>query len=1130
MGVVNQNVDPPLIWVDICILTFLWLILLKMEKTVLLSAALLCIFSLLAHGLTLEIPQVKVFYVKATVSPTTECPSGDSPCHSLQYYANHSNFTNNSRFLFLEGEHHLDSVVTISNVANLSLVGLSSGVEILCKSVQSGFHVEKFIGLNIENMAIANCTGSENASLSLIAGSDVNLNYIAVTTSSGCVANGIVAMNIVGAFSIVGSTFFTPNGSNILVHYLMCNGNSHFNFSNNTLSNPSEGTELDFSIYCSNVQITLKDSFFENNKPTGMKIDYSVLTNNSFLVHNSIFKGLLTVIMCMGSCDKANLDCGSNFLRLTGISLYFGASFEFILGHTKECTIIVENSTFSNLSVPVVVEFENASESVQVVFDNVTLTNSASTPCIKLDHVSASLVNCRFGHNLGSVIQAINSRVVFQGTNSFKNNSAPIGGGIQLSNSYMYLEPHTHILFENNHAGFVGGAIYADSATCFFHVESPALSNTIQVNFSGNTAELAGSSVYGRVESCCENNTTCTKFYDIFNTTNSEKDPSAIVSDVDPSDICLCDDGKHKPNCSYANTAYETHAYPGQDFAVRLAVVSSRFNGVVPGAVHAYISSFYNATLGSSQSSQTSGKPYCVNFNYSVNSAGKIVAFMVIPEKFVFQKITTNFSSSHLSISVHLLNCPLGFHLSSVTGSCVCDPKLNGIKCNIKNQTFLRSANSWIGFINKSSTECNKTGVMFHPNCPIGYCLPRVVSINSNTSDSQCEPHRTGLLCGECEDGYSLTLGNQMCRKCSNTYLLLILPFAVAGLFLVVVLFALNLTVTEGSINGLIFYANVMAMNHTTFLSGKASYLYTFLAWLNLDLGINTCLFGGMDGYAETWLQFVFPVYLWVIILAVVLFYNKFRANGLGGKNAVQVLTTLLLLSYTKLQRTVVTILSFTWLEYPDGVVHYVWLYDANVEFFKGKHLYLSIASILVLVFLIVPYTLCLAFFQQLQACSGHRLFQWVNKLKPVFDAYAGPYKDKYRFWTGMLLVVRTLLIILFTINTAGSIEYNLLITLVVSCILLLANTNGAYKKWPCNYLESFFYLQLVVFAGAALYTRSTNSGITAVADTSIGLSLTVFLAVVGYYIICLISSLKAHYYRLQGYADVEEYVHDRMA
>jgi len=282
------------------------------------------------------------------------------------------------------------------------------------------------------------------------------------------------------------------------------------------------------------------------------------------------------------------------------------------------------------------------------------------------------------------------------------------------------------------------------------------------------------------------------------------------------------------------------------------------------------------------------------------------------------------------------------------------------------------------------------------------------VSITSNTSDSQCERNRTGLLCGECEEGYSLTLGNGKCVECSNTYLLLLLPLAVAGLLLVAALFALNLTVTEGSINGLIFYANVIGMNYNVLFSNRTNYLYTFIAWLNLDLGISTCLYDGLDGYAETWLQFVFPVYLWVIILVITAFYRKFPrlANRLGGENVVKVLATLLLLSYTKLQRTVVTILSFTKLEHPSGRIQYVWLYDANLEFFKGKHLYLGIAGILVLVFLITPYTLCLTFFQQLQAISGRRFFQWVNKLKPVFDSYAGPYKDKYRFWTGMLLVL----------------------------------------------------------------------------------------------------------------------------
>ena len=394
---------------------------------------------------------------------------------------------------------------------------------------------------------------------------------------------------------------------------------------------------------------------------------------------------------------------------------------------------------------------------------------------------------------------------------------------------------------------------------------------------------------------------------------------------------------------------------------------------------------------------------------------------------------------------------------------------------------FLRPADSWLGFIDNSTDE---SGLLFHPHCPIGYCLSDAVRITANTSDSQCALHRIGLLCGKCEEGYSLTLGDEKCEECSNFHLFLLLPFAVSGLLLVAVLFALNLTVTEGSINGLIFYANIMGLNHTLFSSGNARYLYIFLAWLNLDLGISTCLFNGMNGYVDTWLQFVYPVYLWVIILLVILFYNKFPvlANRLGGRNSVKVLATVLLLSYTKLQRSVATILSFTSLEYPDGVVRHVWLYDGNMEVFKGKHLYLGIFGILVLVFLILPYTLCLIFFQQLQACSGHKMFRWVNKLKPVFDAYAGPYKDKYRFWTGMLLGVRMLLIILFTTNTTGSIDRNLLFILVASSLLLVANTHGAYNNWVYNYLESFFYLQLGEFAGGVLYAKNDRATIMALA------------------------------------------------
>ncbi len=1098
-----------------------------MEKVLLFSAVLLA--NLLAHGLTVEVLAVKIFYVKPNVPRATECPSSDFPCHSLQYYANYSNLSNNSKFLFLEGEHHLDSVATISNVANLSLVGLSSGVEVLCKSVPSGFRFEEFIGLNIENLAITNCSGSDNTSLSLLNGSDVTLNRVTIT---GHNADELMATNVVGDFSVHASAFL---GGHIVVNYSLCYGPSHFNFSRSKL----QDAELYIGIHCSDLWVLIDDSWLFGR----LGIDYSVLTNTSVVLSNSaLLSSGATFVLCDGTCNHYSLHCNGVFLKITNTT--FNVSdifFDFISTNTENCTILIEDSISSGQSIFAFTY--DASESDNDTTINGIVRNTSfvgrnhesgmgvQNSVIFLSNAAILFVNCTFENNTGSsLISAQFSKVVFQANNVFRNSSAPIGAGIRLMlGSYMYLEPHTNILFEGNHADYVGGAIYTDSKPgeqCFYRDTDSIISeDTVTVNFFRNTANFAGSSIYGYAALCKD-------FYNIFNTSNTETDPSAIASD--PYKVCLCDADKLQPNCSNSNMAYSTSTFPGQVFSVHLAVVGRWFDGVVTGAVRAYLDNSINATVGPIQSSQTSDRPFCEIFNYSINSTERMVTFQLIPEQYFFQLVTTGtISRVFVSVHVDLLDCPLGFSLSPLTGSCVCDHRLmdNNIECNINNQSFLHHSNSWLGFIDESSTASSETGVMFHPNCPIGYCLPCDVSITSNTSDDQCEPHRTGLLCGKCEDGYSLTLGNQKCKKCSNTYLLLILPFVVAGLFLVAVLFALNLTVAEGSINGLIFYANVMAMNQTIRFSGEASYLYTFLAWLNLDLGISTCLYEGMDGYVETWLQLVFPVYLWVIILVVVLLYNKFRANSLGGNNSVRVLATILLLSYTKLQRTVVTILSFTWLEYPDGVVRYVWLHDPNVEFFKGKHLYLGIAGILVFVFLIVPYTLCLAFFQQLQACSGRRLFQWVNKLKPVFDSYAGPYKDKYRFWTGMLLVVRTLLIVLFTANTAGSTEVNLLIISVVSCTLLLANSNGAYEKWPYNFLESFFYLQLAVFAGAAFYTRSAdiNGDIKVIADTSISLSIAVFLAIVGYHVFCRLSLLKTRYYNLKGYTNAEEYVHDRM-
>ena len=63
------------------------------------------------------------------------------------------------------------------------------------------------------------------------------------------------------------------------------------------------------------------------------------------------------------------------------------------------------------------------------------------------------------------------------------------------------------------------------------------------------------------------------------------------------------------------------------------------------------------------------------------------------------------------------------------------------------------------------------------------------------------------------------------------------------------------------------------------------------------------------------WLQFTFPFYIWMIV-GIIIYLSRCSTTvvKLVGSSAVSVLATLFLLSYTKLQRTVITAFSFTYL------------------------------------------------------------------------------------------------------------------------------------------------------------------------------------------------------------------------
>jgi len=84
---------------------------------------------------------------------------------------------------------------------------------------------------------------------------------------------------------------------------------------------------------------------------------------------------------------------------------------------------------------------------------------------------------------------------------------------------------------------------------------------------------------------------------------------------------------------------------------------------------------------------------------------------------------------------------------------------------------------------------------------------------------------------------------------------------------------------------------------------------------------------------------------------------GRVRIAKLMGSNAVPVLATLLLLSYTKLLCSVITVVSPITLTDHNGRVSLLWLQDGNVALLQGIHIILFTMAMATTFLLVVPFT-----------------------------------------------------------------------------------------------------------------------------------------------------------------------------
>ena len=423
--------------------------------------------------------------------------------------------------------------------------------------------------------------------------------------------------------------------------------------------------------------------------------------------------------------------------------------------------------------------------------------------------------------------------------------------------------------------------------------------------------------------------------------------------------------------------------------------------------------------------------------------------------------------------NVQLLPCPIGFTLLKSDGLCQCDPVLlmhiASVKiCNIDDQTILRQPNSWITGTTINDSHAYNVSL----SCPFDYCSPYSSHLNLLNPDSQSQFNRTGTLCGQCQQDLSAVLGSSQCKKCSNVYLLLIIPIAITGIALVMVLFTFNLTVTDGDVNALLFYVDIVSINSSALFSRDGFIHYTSISLANLDLGIETCFYNGMDDYAKTWLQFLFPGYLIMIAVALIVGSRySIRVQRLTARKALPVLATIFLLSYTKVLRTISSVLFFYYeiISLPSKRTTLVWSVDTSAPLFGTKFLLIFVVSLCF--FLILLFFNVILIFTRILS-----YFKLINRYKPLLDAYQGPYKDKYYFWTGFQLVMRAVFFGLSGLDR----NTNLMISsMLIGTVACLHGTLFPFKNKAKNVQEILMMLNLNCVFVYSLYTSSNDIAVT---------------------------------------------------
>ena len=726
------------------------------------------------------------------------------------------------------------------------------------------------------------------------------------------------------------------------------------------------------------------------------------------------------------------------------------------------------------------------------------------------------VLNGEFNNNFGTPLELFNIILVGNGNTSFHDNKADTGAALHISNSFLLLNFFSfQFKIINNFANTYGGAIFIDYLfsnvnrthchwllyshddfcrdtlyyihNCNVIIKTNIFcSNFLNVQLAtsniflfNNTALLAGSAVfYNNVQNIhpLRRSPSLLDPFSIFHLpkifTIIPNITEPLVLATQPQRLQLSDPAECNNHYTACNI---TGITLGEEIRIKASIIG--YNNRPSEATRFFIELM--CAENCMDFDVCGGPIILINHRLAgISIIGKRIKYSTS----VILRLYTG--TIDLYLSVVLFPCQLGYTYNERTRRCYCY-NIDSIILCVTNTTIKKDY--WFGVIGEQSTVSL---------CPNKYCnFSRTESTSAKYIlypfyDDQCGLHRTGQACGSCKNGYTLAFDFHDCvniNSCSTGITAVIVMCVIFYWILVIItiLWLMYFQINVGYLYGIIYYYSVVdillghILNYSSSFDVLVIVISSVVKLSPRFLGKLCFLQGGMSGIDQYALHYIHPtgILLILFILSVVARHSRRFALFIS-RGAIRSICFILILAYTSIADTSLQLLRH--LKFTDINELYTY-WSPDVKYFTGRHIIYVIIAILFELVMVVGLPVILLFEPYVN--------RWINftRIKPILDQFQGCYRDKCRWFAGVYLLSRQVILIIMVINFANNYIALYLLTLLCVIISLLHHHVQPYKCSALNKFDGCILHLLVLVVSLQMVAVGNSIGFTS--DAIIGIS-----------------------------------------